>query len=114
MSEEFNIFRDGVVHVMREKCSTCIFRPHERPVSGARVAEMVRDTLNEDGSTIVCHHTLSGMQPGPQANAICRGWYDHMAEQDTILTMAKAMGIIDEQDEIFDDGAATVTTETSK
>ena len=37
-----NIFRDGKVHVLSEECKTCIFNPHTRPVSGARVAGMVR------------------------------------------------------------------------
>lgn len=85
-----NIYRDGKIYVLSEKCSTCIFRPHERPVSGARVAELVRDTKDVEGATVVCHHTLDG------DNAICRGWYDRLADRDPVLQMAKAMDVIEE------------------
>jgi hypothetical protein len=88
---EHNIFRDGKVHVLSEKCATCIFNPHTRPVSGARVAEMVRETLDEDGATVVCHSTLYGDE-----NAICRGWYDRLGDRDPIIGLAQAMDVIEE------------------
>lgn len=58
-----NIYRkdaDGVerVHVLSEMCATCIFNAKTRPVSGNRVAGMVRDTMDTDGATVVCHITL--------------------------------------------------------
>lgn len=93
-----NIYRDGVVHVMSEECSSCIFRPHDRPVAGARVAEMVRETLAEDGATIVCHSTLYDLDGNAdQAHAICRGGYDRLSDRDPILRLAAAMGRIEEQ-----------------
>jgi hypothetical protein len=89
-----NIFRDGKIHLLSEKCATCIFNPKTRPVDGARVAGMVRDTMDEDGATVVCHSTLYG--EGDPENAICRGWYDHLADRDPILRMANAMDVIQE------------------
>ena len=89
-----NIYRDNAVHVLDEECKTCIFKPHTRPVSGARVAEMVRDTIDIDGASVVCHSTL---MTRPKRNAICRGWYDRMADRDPILRLAEKMGIIKEQ-----------------
>ena len=96
---EHTTYRDGKVHVAREKCSTCIFRPKERPVEGARVAEMIRETMSEPGGNIVCHHTLYDMDgKDDREHAICRGWYDRFADRDPILRMAQAEGIIVEQD----------------
>lgn len=91
---EHNVYRDGKVHVLSEECATCIFRPHERPVDGARVAGMVRDTKDEPGSTVVCHKTL---YRDIDEHAICRGWFDRLADRDPILRMAAAMGVIVEQ-----------------
>ncbi len=87
----FDIFREGKVHVLSEECASCVFNPHERPVPGATVAGIVRDTKDTDGSTLVCHSTiLYG-----DHSAICRGWYDRLADKDTIVLAAKGMGIIE-------------------
>lgn len=91
---EFNVYRDGKVHLLSEECATCIFRPHERPVSGARVAGMVRDTKDEPGATVVCHKTL---YRDVDEHAICRGWFDRLGHLDTILRLAVAMDAVVEQ-----------------
>lgn len=90
---EHQVFRDGQVHVLSEECATCIFRPATRPVDGARVAGMVRDTMDEPGATVVCHSTL---YRDDVEHAICRGWYDRLGGRDPILQMAAAMGVIAE------------------
>ena len=90
-----NIYRDDKVHVLSEKCATCIFKPKDRPVSGARVAEMVASTKDTEAATIVCHSTLGGRGKAKQ-NAICRGWYDRFAYDDLTLRIAMSMGIIEE------------------
>jgi hypothetical protein len=87
----FNVFRDGRVHVLSEECETCIFRPHERFVPGARVAEIVRETKDADGSTLICHSTIIHGED----NAICRGWFDRLADQDSILSTAKQWGMVE-------------------
>lgn len=89
-----NIFRDGRVHVMAEECATCIFRPATRPVDGARVAGMVRETMDTEGSSVVCHSTL---YKRPRRNAVCRGWFDRLAQRDNTFRLAIAMKIIEEQ-----------------
>lgn len=93
---KFNIFRDGKVHVMSEECATCIFKPHERPVRGGRVAEMVKDTMDDDGSTVVCHHTLYGSRG--RKHAICRGWFDRLGDRDNVIRMAVGMDMIEYQE----------------
>jgi hypothetical protein len=90
-----NIYRDGKVHVLSAECATCIFKPAARPVEGARVAGMVRDTMDEPGATVVCHSTL--YKDGVH-NAICRGWYDRLGDRDPVLGMARAMSMIQEQE----------------
>lgn len=91
---QHNVYRDGKVHVLSEKCATCIFRPHERPVDGRRVAGMVRDTKDTAGATVVCHKTL---YRDVDEHAICRGWWDRLANHDPILRIAIAMGVVTEQ-----------------
>lgn len=88
---EHNVYRDGEVHVLSEECATCIFRPATRPVDGARVAGMVRETMDEPGATVVCHSTL---YRDDVEHAICRGWYDRLGDRDPILRMAAAMGVL--------------------
>lgn len=90
-----DIYRDGKVHVLSAECATCIFRPATRPVDGARVAGMVRDTMDEPGATVVCHSTL---YQDDVRHAICRGWFDRLGDRDPILRMAVAMGVIEEQE----------------
>jgi len=92
-----DIYRDGKIHVLSEKCATCIFTKN-RPlgVTGARVAGMVRDTKDDPGATIPCHSTL--YRPGKEENAICKGWYDKFADADPMLLMANAMNVIEYDD----------------
>jgi hypothetical protein len=88
---EHQVYRDGEVHVLSEECATCIFRPATRPVDGARVAGMVRDTMDEPGATVVCHSTL---YQDDVEHAICRGWFDRLGGRDPILRLAQAMGVL--------------------
>lgn len=95
---EHTIYRDGTVHVLAEQCDTCIFNPATRPVPGARVAGMIRDTKDTAGATIVCHSTLYNLDGrDDQAHAICRGWFDRFAHRDPILRLAIATRRITEQ-----------------
>jgi len=91
---QHEVYRDGKVHVLSEECGTCIFRPATRPVDGARVAGLVRETIDEPGATVVCHSTL---YRDDVRHAICRGWYDRLGDRDPILRLAQAMGVIEEQ-----------------
>lgn len=87
------VYSNGKVHVMSEKCSTCIFRPGNlMNLEPGRVKEMVAGSLAEDAG-ITCHKTLYGQR---EQEATCRGFYDAYADQVTPLRMARAMGIIEE------------------
>lgn len=68
-----NVYRDGKVHVLAEKCATCVFRPgnlmHLQP---GRLTDLVEQAVAA-GSGIVCHATLD-----TDTNALCRGfWAGH-------------------------------------
>ena len=91
-----NVYRDGKVHVLSEECGTCIFKPKTRPVDGARVAGLVRETKDEDGATVICHSTL--YRGEPEAHAVCRGWWDRFADQDGTLRLAAALDVIEYQE----------------
>lgn len=94
---KFDVYRDGRVHVAREMCSTCIFRPGNlMRLRAGRVRQMV-DEAKRDESAIVCHQTLDG------PSEVCRGFFDRFARDVTTLRFAMALGIID--------GVDTTTTE---
>lgn len=86
-----NAYRDRKVHLMSEKCDTCIFRPgnlmHLEP---GRVKDMVDECLKND-SAVICHKTLA-----EEDNAVCRGFYDAYEANVTPLRLATAMNIIKE------------------
>jgi hypothetical protein len=85
-----NTFRDGKVHVMAEKCAQCAFTSG-RIVPGSRVAQIVRDTKDEEGAHFICHlTTIAG-----DGDAMCAGWYDRFGEDDNLMRMADRMGIIE-------------------
>lgn len=92
------VYDEGKVHVVREKCATCIFRPgnpmHLKP---GRVKEMVEACI-EDGGPITCHKTLPYAAEQADQQAVCRGFFDSYKEQVPALLMASAMGVIEEVD----------------
>jgi hypothetical protein len=85
-----DVYRDGMVHVQRRRCSTCIFRPgnlmHLRP---GRVEQMVEE-CGDDGC-IPCHQNLTG-----KGQAVCRGFFDNHKNQ--VLQVAERLGYILEVD----------------
>ena len=83
-------YRNGKVHVLAEKCGQCAFTPR-RIIPGARVADIVRSTVEEDGAHFICHKTtIAG-----DGDAICAGWYEHFGDRDPLLRLADRMGIIE-------------------
>lgn len=92
------VYNEGKVHVMGEKCSTCIFRPgNPMHLSPGRVKEMV-DASIEDGGAITCHKTLPYAVPERDQQAVCRGFYDAHRDRVPALYVAEAMGVIEEVD----------------
>lgn len=66
-------FANGKVHVLSEKCKTCIFRPgNPMSLQPGRVKGMV-DSAKANDSAITCHSTLYDEE---QQQAVCRGFYD--------------------------------------
>ena len=85
----FNVYRGGKVHVVRDMCSTCIFRTGNlMDLSEGRRDEMVRESISEDVA-IVCHSTLNTPE-----NAVCRGFFDHHAKDTACLRLAKHFDVI--------------------
>lgn len=78
-------YRDGKVHVCREMCATCIFRPGNlMELRSGRVREMVDEALASE-SSIRCHQTLD-----EGCGAVCRGFYDRHTTQP--LQIAQRLG----------------------
>lgn len=86
--ESGNSFRDGAVHVVSERCTTCIFNPgNQMDLNAGRVKDLVQQARDAD-SAIICHSTLD-----TEANAVCRGFYDGY---DTApLRLARRMGCVE-------------------
>jgi hypothetical protein len=87
-----NTFRDGKVHVMADKCPTCIFRPGNlMHLNRGRVKDMVGTATSDQAGSITCHSTLD-----TDKQAVCRGFYDRHATP--VLQLAEAMGVVEFQD----------------
>ena len=81
-----NVYRDGRVHVMPERCETCIFRAGNlMGLHRGRVRQMVDRVKAIDGC-IPCHATLAG------DNAVCRGQFD--LHPTPTLQLAEALGLV--------------------
>lgn len=79
------VYRDGLVHVHRRMCSTCIFRPGNlMRLDEGRVEGMVADS-GDDGC-IPCHQVL-GEEP-----SVCRGFFD--LHKNAILQVAERLDVI--------------------
>lgn len=76
----------GKLRFMREKCSTCVFRPGNRmDLDPGRVAGMLRDVRRDDGY-IPCHKTLGAGIP----TAICKGGDE--AHEGQLARVARRLG----------------------
>jgi hypothetical protein len=86
-----NVYRDGKVHVMEAKCSTCIYRPgnlmHLEP---GRKDAMQADAIADEG-VIPCHKTIHGAR---EQESVCRGFFD-VAKHEGLLAVAERMDIIE-------------------
>lgn len=88
--EEHNAYRNGRVHVCREMCPTCVFRPgNVMRLEPGRLAGMVREATEAE-SAIICHSTL--YERGVD-NAVCFGFFDRHATAP--LQVAQRLGIIE-------------------
>lgn len=89
-----NSYRDGKIHVMSERCSTCVFRPGNlMQLHEGRFKDLVETNRQRD-TAFACHQTLASK---PLAEAVCRGYFDAYGDTITPLALAKALGLIEEQ-----------------
>lgn len=88
------IFVDNRLHVMADKCNTCIFRPGNlMGLAPGRVKAMVDGAVGND-SVIPCHKTIHGQR---DQEAVCRGFYDAHGDQVQGVQVAKRLGLIKEE-----------------
>lgn len=93
--EYHEVAREDGVHVLAERCPTCIFHPGNlMDLERGRVRGMVEECVRI-GGTIPCHSTIrrgDGVKP-----AICRGFYDSKwGQRIQLLVLATVMGVIKE------------------
>lgn len=89
-------YRDDHLHVVAEKCQTCVFRPgNPMRLEPGRLADLVESNRSA-GSALVCHKTLPYGEHPEVGGAICRGYWDAYSDQDGPLMLAKAVGIVRE------------------
>lgn len=89
-------FRDGTIHILDEKCSTCVFRPGNlMHLSQGRLQDLVETNRAAD-TAFACHQTLPHNNEYDAPPAVCRGYFDAYGSEVTPLRMATAMGLITE------------------
>ena len=85
------VAREDGVHVLSEKCETCIFRPHNlMQLQQGRVKGMVEGAI-EDQGTIPCHSTIYDPDVEP---AICRGFWDSYRDRVDLLQLAERLDAV--------------------
>lgn len=86
------VYDDGHLHVMAEKCVTCVFRPgNPMRLQPGRLAELV-DENRRNQAALVCHKTTYDQA---EQEAICRGYFDAYGG-DYPLVIASRLRIIRE------------------
>lgn len=89
--EQFDAFRDGEVHVLSRKCSTCIFRRGNLMALPEGRKEGMEVEANAAQSAIICHQTLYGQT---EHNAVCRGYFDVHRRDNPTLQIAERLGAL--------------------
>lgn len=91
-------YRDGQVHVMSEKCGTCVFRPGNLMNLPPGKLKGMADHVQETGIPFSCHQTLAYSEPRYREHyegmALCAGAVENYGEQSVIMRMAHAMDVI--------------------
>jgi hypothetical protein len=84
-------YRDSQVHVLGERCPSCIFRPGNRMhLEPGRVRSMV-DAAVRDGGGITCHDTLYREDVD---QAVCRGFWDAHRDRVQALQVAERLRVV--------------------
>lgn len=92
-------YRDGKVHVMEEKCSTCVFRPGNLMHLSPGRLKMMATHVQETGIPFSCHQTLPYAEQEYVEHyggaALCAGAVENYGDQSMVLRLAEAMGNIE-------------------
>lgn len=98
--EQAEPYRDGKVHVMTEKCSTCVFRPGNLMHLGPGRLKGMADQVQATGIPFSCHQSLPYSEEAYRQHyngaALCAGAVENYGDSSAILQMAEAMGLIEE------------------
>jgi hypothetical protein len=104
------VYRDGKVHVMSERCSTCVFRAgNKMHLPPGRFKQLVEENRSRD-TAFACHQTLEYGGFEVPGRAVCRGYFDAYKDEVTPLMLAVAMDVIVEQDPPDAPGEPSSTT----
>lgn len=91
-------YRDGRVHVMADKCSSCVFRPGNLMHLPPGRLKGMADDVQESGIPFSCHQTLSYAEEKYNdhygGNALCAGAVEAFGAESTVMRMAHAYGVI--------------------
>lgn len=88
-----NAFRDGLVHILSERCATCIFNRDEQSRFEPGTLKRIVDANIADDSALICHSTLYDVE---KDEAVCRGFWDSYRNEVTPLRMAQFLGMAKE------------------
>ena len=84
-------YRNGRVHVLAERCSTCVFRAGNlMQLQPGRLAALVERNLAAQ-SALTCHSTLYR----DVDEAVCRGFFDAYQDDSPPLRLAVALGVVE-------------------
>ena len=88
-----NTYVNGKVHVRKDRCKTCIYRPGNlMRLEDGRKEQMERDA-DADGGCIPCH---SHIHRGEAVEPVCRGYFDHGVRGANLsMVLAEVMDVIE-------------------
>jgi hypothetical protein len=85
-------YRDGRIHVLADRCATCVFRPGNlMRLEPGRLADLVESNRAAD-SALTCNSTLYRDDVEP---AVCRGYFDAYGDDSTPLRLAVALDVVE-------------------
>lgn len=86
-------YHDGMIHVVSEKCGTCVLRPGNlMHLQEGRLKDLIETNLRAD-TAFACHQTIYG---GAEQEALCRGYVDAYGDSVTPVRVARLFGAIKE------------------
>lgn len=91
------VWRDGRLHVCREMCSTCVFRPGNLMSLDPGALRSIIEGNLANGAALTCHQTLP-YAPGGGKGLICRGFFDRYKTKVAALGLGEALDVIEEGD----------------